>query len=81
MPAPTAGQAGTRRQRAAAAMSAAAAEEVPVPPQYKAQPLYDFRQFPDTTRGYKVGVTKWGRVGTKRKLDEYAEQVGAARRR
>lgn len=46
-----------------------------MPPQYKPQPLYDFRQFPDETRGFKVGVTKWGKVGTKRKLDDYAEQV------
>ena len=48
---------------------------VPVPPQYKPQPLYDFRQFPEEARGFKVGVTKLGRLGTKRKLDEYAEQV------
>lgn len=46
-----------------------------MPPQYKHQPLYDFRQFPAETRGYKVGVTKYGKVGTKRKLEEYAEQV------
>lgn len=50
-------------------------EEVPVPPQYKPQPLYDFRNAPDETRGFKVGVTKYGRQGTKRKLEEYAEQV------
>lgn len=56
-------------------MASAAAEEVPVPPQYKHQPLYDFRHFPSETRGYKVGVTKYGKVGTKRKLEEYAEQV------
>ena len=54
---------------------AAAVEDVPVPPQYKHQPLHDFRQFPDVTRGFKVGVTKLGRPGTKRKLDDYAEQV------
>ncbi len=57
---------------------AAAVEEVPVPPQYKPQPLYDFRQFPHETRGFKVGVTKYGKVGTKRKLEEYAEQVRAS---
>lgn len=44
--------------------------------QYKAQPLFDFRAAPSVTRGYKVGVTKLGRQGTKRKLDEYSEQVG-----
>lgn len=58
---------------------AAAVEEVPVPPQYKPQSLYDFRQFPHETRGFKVGVTKYGKVGTKRKLEEYAEQVGLGR--
>lgn len=52
-------------------------EEVPVPPQYKPQPLYDFRNAPDETRGFKVGVTKYGKQGTKRKLEEYAEQVGS----
>ncbi len=30
--------------------------QVPVPPQYKPQPLYDFRHFPSETRGYKVGA-------------------------
>ena len=49
-------------------MAAVAADEVPVPPQYKEQPRYDFRHFPDETRGFKVGVTKWGKTGTKRKL-------------
>lgn len=46
-----------------------------MPPQYKAQPLYDFRNAPDETRGFKVGVTKYGKQGTKRKLEEYAGQV------
>ena len=46
-----------------------------MPPQYKAQPLVDFRHGVDAARGYKVGVTKYGRQGTKRKLDEYAEQA------
>lgn len=49
-----------------------------MPPQYKPQPLYDFRNAPDETRGFKVGVTKYGRQGTKRKLEEYAEQVGSS---
>lgn len=44
--------------------------------QYKPQTLYDFRAAPSATRGYKVGITKLGRQGTKRKLEEYAEQVG-----
>ena len=36
--------------------------QVPVPPQYKHQPLYDFRHFPSETRGYKVGAgTCWDR--------------------
>ena len=56
----------------------AAPVEVPVPPQYQHQPQYDFRQFPDETRGFKVGVTKLGRVGTKRELEAYAEQVRVA---
>ncbi|KAI8106461.1 hypothetical protein M9435_001005 [Picochlorum sp. BPE23] len=30
---------------------------------------------PDGPRGYKVSVTKKGRVGSKRKLEEYSEQV------
>jgi rRNA-processing protein CGR1 len=51
-------------------------EEVPVPPQWKPQTTYDFRSHPDGPRGYKVGVTKYGsNVGSKRKLDDYAEQV------
>lgn len=50
--------------------------EVPVPPQHVNQPIYDFRHIEVGPRGYKVNVTKWGNVGSKRKLDEYAEQVG-----
>lgn len=46
-----------------------------MPPQYQHQPLYDFRHGVDAARGYKVGVTKYGKQGTKRKLEEYAEQV------
>ena len=63
---------------AAAAAAAAAAERAPVPPQVKAHPeLYDFRHMADGPRGYKTGVTKKGTLGTKRKLDAYAEQVEA----
>jgi hypothetical protein len=46
-----------------------------VPAQWRPQTLYDFRGMPDGPRGYKVGVTKKGRVGSKRKLDEYSKQV------
>jgi hypothetical protein len=50
---------------------------VPVPPQYQPQVANktDFRSFPDGPRGYKVGITKKGTLGSKRKLDEYQEQV------
>ena len=37
--------------------------------------LYDFRAMPDGPRGYKVGITKKGHLGSKRKLEAYAEQV------
>lgn len=50
-------------------------EEAPVPPQYKPQPIVDFRDFPDGPRGYKVSIKKNGTIGSKRKLDEYEEQV------
>lgn len=46
-----------------------------VPAQWRSQTLYDFRHMPDGPRGYKVSVTKKGRVGSKRKLEEYSEQV------
>lgn len=55
--------------------SAMAAEEVPVPPQYVPQPVTDFRGFEDGPRGYKVGVTKKGVLGQKRRLEEYEAQV------
>lgn len=45
------------------------------PAKWEPQPVYDFRHMPDGPRGYKVNVTKYGNVGTKRKLDEYSEQV------
>lgn len=48
-----------------------------VPAQWRPQTLYDFRGMPDGPRGYKIGVTKKGRVGSKRKLDEYSKQVRA----
>ena len=48
---------------------------MPVPPQYQPQPVTDFRAFADGPRGYKVGVTKKGVAGQKRRLEEYAEQV------
>jgi len=57
----------------------AESEEVPVPPQWQPQPLYDFRRAPDGPRGYKINVTKYGNVGSKRKLDEYSEQVSPCR--
>lgn len=37
--------------------------------------MYDFRSMPDGPRGYKVGITKKGHLGSKRKLEAYAEQV------
>ena len=46
-----------------------------VPAQWTPQTLYDFRSMPDGPRGYKVRVTKKGHVGSKRRLDEYREQV------
>lgn len=49
--------------------------EESVPAQWRPQTLYDFRGMPDGPRGYKVGVTKKGRVGSKRKLDDYSKQV------
>jgi hypothetical protein len=50
---------------------------IPVPPQYKPQIANqtDFRGFTEGPRGYKVGITKKGTLGSKRKLDEYQEQV------
>eukprot|EP00887_Chlorella_sp_A99_P002007 scaffold18.g2007.t1 len=35
----------------------------------------DFRHAPEGPRGYKVKITKFGSAGSKRKLDEYREQV------
>ena len=46
-----------------------------VPDRWVPPVLYDFRAMPDGPRGYKVGITKKGHLGSKRKLDEYAEQV------
>ena len=43
-------------------------EEVPVPPQLKLPALHDFRGAPTAQRGFLLK--------NKRKLDEYAEQVG-----
>ena len=52
-------------------------DEVPVPPQWEAQTLYDFRGMADGPKGYKVGITMYGsNKGSKRKLEEYADQVG-----
>ena len=51
--------------------------EESVPAQWRPQTLYDFRGMPDGPRGYKVGVTKKGRLGSKRKLDDYSKQVRA----
>lgn len=51
--------------------------EASAPPQWEPQPVYDFRHASDGPRGYKVNVTKFGNVGTKRKLEEYSEQVGS----
>jgi hypothetical protein len=53
--------------------------EAEVPPQWKPQELYDFRHGADGPRGYKVGVNKFGNIGSKRKLDEYSEQVRTLR--
>lgn len=50
-------------------------EEVPVPPQYIPQPLTDFRFQESGPRGFKVGITKYGKEGRKRKLEEYEAQV------
>lgn len=52
-----------------------ASGEVEVPPQWKPQEIYDFRHGTDGPRGYKVGVNKYGNIGSKRKLEEYSEQV------
>ena len=52
-------------------------DEAPVPPQWQAPNLYDFRHAPDGPRGFKVAVTKYGNMGTKRKLEEYSEQVSS----
>jgi len=52
-----------------------ASGEVEVPPQWKPQEIYDFRHGADGPRGYKVGVNKFGNIGSKRKLEEYSEQV------
>lgn len=41
--------------------------EVPVPPQHKPQPLFDFRNAEHGPRGYKCS--------NKRKLEAYEEQV------
>lgn len=50
-------------------------EEIPVPPQWRPQPLYDFRHQVSGPRGYKVNVTKKGTLGSKRKLDEHQADV------
>ena len=52
-----------------------------MPPQYKPQPIVDFRDFPDGPRGYKVSIKKNGTIGSKRKLDEYEEQASRAAER
>jgi hypothetical protein len=57
----------------------AATGDAEVPPQWKPQEIYDFRHGADGPRGYKVGVTKYGNIGSKRKLDEYSEQVRTSR--
>jgi hypothetical protein len=46
-----------------------------VPSTWVPPTLYDFRSMPDGPRGYKVGITKKGHLGSKRKLEAYAEQV------
>ena len=49
--------------------------EVPVPPQYMQQTLVDFRFQAEGPRGFKVGVSKYGKESKKRKLEEYEAQV------
>lgn len=50
--------------------------DIPIPPQVEPQTLYDFRGMTDGPRGYKTGITMYGSgKGSKRKLEEYAEQV------
>ena len=57
------------------AMPVRESTEEGVPTQDVPPTLYAFRAMPDGPRGYKVGITKKGHLGSKRKLDEYAEQV------
>lgn len=48
------------------------------PPQWRPQSVVDFRHAEEGPRGYKVAVSsKTGRAGSKRKLEEYAEQVSS----
>ena len=48
-------------------------EEVPVPPQYSAPRVQDFRFAGFAPKGYKQNAVKTG--SSKRKLDEYQTQV------
>ena len=50
-----------------------AAEQVPVPPQYTAARVQDFRFAGFAPKGYKQNAVKSG--SSKRKLDEYQAQV------
>lgn len=60
-------------------MSGDEAEAAPVPAQWQPQTLYDFRHQAHGPRGYKVNMAKTGNMGSKRKLDEYEEQVRVSR--
>jgi rRNA-processing protein CGR1 len=50
-------------------------DEAAAPPQWKPQPIYDFRAQISGPRGYKVNVTKKGTLGSKRKLDEISKTI------
>lgn len=50
-----------------------AAEQIPVPPQYQAARVQDFRFAGFAPKGYKQQAVKSG--SSKRKLDEYQAQV------
>ena len=48
-------------------------DEAPVPPQYKLPTVHDFRGAGFAPKGYREKAVKSG--SSKRKLDEYQEQV------
>lgn len=50
-------------------------DEASAPPQWKPQPVYDFRAQISGPRGYKVNITKKGTLGSKRKLDEISKSM------